>query len=162
MGLDNVLADLESENYRTRAFVIPACAVQAPHRRDRVWVVANAKQSSGGQCKKKNKARNRKPRTHADAVLSLRDAPNNGSERKQRMYEKAILGQQTFSWCENVRSPKDYFGRPDIPEPLVCRNNDGVSERLHALGNAVVPQIPEIIGRAILEAEQALKGTDDE
>lgn len=39
MGLDEVLSDLETEGYATRAFVVPACAVDAPHRRDRVWIV---------------------------------------------------------------------------------------------------------------------------
>lgn len=43
MELDNVLFDLENEGYETQAFVIPACAVEAPHRRNRVWVVANSK-----------------------------------------------------------------------------------------------------------------------
>jgi len=42
MALDQVLADLEAIGYATRAFVIPACAVDAHHRRDRVWIVANA------------------------------------------------------------------------------------------------------------------------
>jgi DNA (cytosine-5)-methyltransferase 1 len=40
LGLDQVLSDLEGEGYTARPFVIPACAVDAPHRRDRVWVVA--------------------------------------------------------------------------------------------------------------------------
>ena len=40
LGLDQVLFDLEGEGYTARPFVIPACAVDAPHRRDRVWVVA--------------------------------------------------------------------------------------------------------------------------
>ncbi len=39
MELDNVLSDLEGIGYATRAFVIPACAVDARHRRDRVWIV---------------------------------------------------------------------------------------------------------------------------
>ena len=42
MGLDEVLFDLESEGYTARPVVIPACAVDAPHRRDRVWIVAHA------------------------------------------------------------------------------------------------------------------------
>jgi DNA (cytosine-5)-methyltransferase 1 len=42
LGLDQVLSDLESAGYAARAFVIPAVAVDAPHRRDRVWIVANA------------------------------------------------------------------------------------------------------------------------
>lgn len=40
MALDTVLSDLESEGYEAATFVIPACAVGAPHRRDRVWIVA--------------------------------------------------------------------------------------------------------------------------
>jgi len=40
MGLDEVLFDLESEGYTARPVVIPACAVDAPHRRDRVWIIA--------------------------------------------------------------------------------------------------------------------------
>jgi DNA (cytosine-5)-methyltransferase 1 len=41
MELDNVLSDLEGIGYATRAFVIPACAVDARHRRDRLWIMAN-------------------------------------------------------------------------------------------------------------------------
>ena len=42
MGLDDVLSDLEGLGYTWEAFVIPACAVNAPHRRDRVWFVADS------------------------------------------------------------------------------------------------------------------------
>lgn len=42
MALDQVLSDLESQGYETRTFVFPACAVDAPHRRDRCAIVANA------------------------------------------------------------------------------------------------------------------------
>lgn len=42
MGLDQVLFDLEGEGYTSRSFIVPACAVNAPHRRDRVWIVAHA------------------------------------------------------------------------------------------------------------------------
>ncbi|WP_348622589.1 DNA cytosine methyltransferase [Paenibacillus polymyxa] len=40
LGLDDVLAELESIGYTGQAFVIPSAAVGAPHRRDRVFVVA--------------------------------------------------------------------------------------------------------------------------
>lgn len=39
MALDAVLADLEGQGYETRTFVLPACGVNAPHRRDRVCIV---------------------------------------------------------------------------------------------------------------------------
>lgn len=42
MALDTVLSDLEGQGYETRAFVFPACGVEAPHRRDRVAIMAHA------------------------------------------------------------------------------------------------------------------------
>ena len=42
MELDKVLSDLEGEGYTCWTFVLPACAVDAHHRRDRVWVVAHS------------------------------------------------------------------------------------------------------------------------
>ncbi len=40
--LDGILEDLERIGYTVQAFVVPAAAVGAPHRRDRVWIVAHA------------------------------------------------------------------------------------------------------------------------
>lgn len=40
LALEEVLSDLESEGYETEPFIIPACAVGAMHKRDRVWIVA--------------------------------------------------------------------------------------------------------------------------
>lgn len=40
MALEQILSDLESAGYECRAFVFPACGVGAPHKRDRVFVVA--------------------------------------------------------------------------------------------------------------------------
>ncbi|NBW22838.1 MAG: DNA (cytosine-5-)-methyltransferase, partial [Caulobacteraceae bacterium] len=42
MVFDEVQADLEAEGYEVQPYVLPACAVNAPHRRDRVWFVAHA------------------------------------------------------------------------------------------------------------------------
>ena len=39
LGLDEVLSDLEGQGYATRPFIVPAIAVDAPHRRDRVWII---------------------------------------------------------------------------------------------------------------------------
>jgi len=39
--LDGVFADLEGIGYACGAAVVPACAVDAPHRRDRLWFVAH-------------------------------------------------------------------------------------------------------------------------
>ena len=42
MGLDEVISDLEGEEYSVQSFVIPAQAVDAKHRRDRVWIVGHS------------------------------------------------------------------------------------------------------------------------
>ena len=41
LELDQVLSDLDREGYSSRPIIIPAVAVDAPHRRDRIWIVAN-------------------------------------------------------------------------------------------------------------------------
>jgi len=41
MALDEVLSELEGQGYSTQSFVIPACSVDAPHKRDRVWIIAH-------------------------------------------------------------------------------------------------------------------------
>ncbi len=37
---EEVQSDLEAEGYQVQTFILPACAVDAPHRRDRCWIVA--------------------------------------------------------------------------------------------------------------------------
>jgi len=45
MVFENCCLDLEREGYAVQAFIIPACAVGAPHRRDRVWIVGKRTKS---------------------------------------------------------------------------------------------------------------------
>ena len=42
LALDQVCADLEDQGYEVEPIIIPACSVDAPHRRNRVWIVANS------------------------------------------------------------------------------------------------------------------------
>jgi len=42
LALDQVCADLEGQGYEVEPIIVPACAVDAPHRRDRVWILANS------------------------------------------------------------------------------------------------------------------------
>lgn len=49
LGFDEVAASLEAEGFTVWPFVIPACAVDAPHRRDRIWIVANAWSAGRGK-----------------------------------------------------------------------------------------------------------------
>lgn len=49
MVFDEVQADLESAGYEVQAYVLPACGVNAPHKRDRVWFVAHNKSKRRGE-----------------------------------------------------------------------------------------------------------------
>ena len=42
MAFFRTKTDLESEDYRLQPFIIPACAIGAPHKRDRLWLIAHA------------------------------------------------------------------------------------------------------------------------
>ena len=77
------------------------------------------------------------------------------AKRCERFAKVAKLLKQQV---EFMRSSQDFTRRFDLSEPPLRGANDGVPrrlDRLRRLGNAVVPQIPEAIGRAILEAEAA-------
>lgn len=43
MGFENLLVDLENEGYEVESFIIPACATGAPHKRNRIWIIAYSK-----------------------------------------------------------------------------------------------------------------------
>ena len=154
MALDQVLSDLESEGYKTQTFIIPACAINAPHRRDRVWIVADNESWIDRQHNSESNQRQKHESGKSACNENVSDSCGTG--RKKRF---------TSSLTDN----KGYFARTDferitttewITEPGICSRNDGVSQRvarLKALGNSVVPYIPEIIGRMIIEYEKADK-----
>jgi len=48
---DEVQTDLEAKGYEVQAYVLPACAIGAPHRRDRIWFVAYSNNNTKGQSK---------------------------------------------------------------------------------------------------------------
>jgi DNA (cytosine-5)-methyltransferase 1 len=181
LGLQRSLSDLESLGYEAAAFVIPACAVDAPHRRDRVWIVANCdlrRQLEPINSKKRGKGvEAREPSrnsTHTVADSSQQSArrEEQGQYRKGRRGDAATTGEAVADAenaglegrcvSGNARKEQPRFrqgSRPIsddwLPEPGVGRVADGVPrrvDRLKALGNAVVPQVVEQIGRAIMEA----------
>tara|TARA_R110000744_G_scaffold367373_8_gene476837 strand:+ start:124 stop:1152 length:1029 start_codon:yes stop_codon:yes gene_type:complete len=51
MVFNEVQADLEAQGYEVQPVVLPACAVNAPHRRDRVWFVAYSKSKQSKRSK---------------------------------------------------------------------------------------------------------------
>jgi len=149
MGLDDVLADLGALGYACQAFVIPACAVDAPHKRDRVWIVAYSNENIGKQSTRL--AVNDEAEEHYE--IGVQSITNSMCSRQPRQRE---FGQSIHSAAVEHRKANQPFNAVGWPtEPAICGADDGlpsglVRSRLQALGNAVVPQIPEMIGRAIL------------
>jgi DNA (cytosine-5)-methyltransferase 1 len=78
LALDDVIADLENEGYTVRTFVIPASAVGAPHKRDRVWIVAHTTSSQRQSGAEESRAlrkmfANGRKHDHADGPSETRD-----------------------------------------------------------------------------------------
>lgn len=124
-----VLADLASIGYDAEWHCIEAANVGLPHGRDRVWILSYPNGKRWGSLVKSQQVRS--------AYI------NNKKSEKRRSIALGVLPHVDRLFANSGGS--------------IERNDDGISEglvRLKAFGNAVVPQIPEMIGYAILEAEK--------
>lgn len=161
---DEVQADLETQGYEVQAFVLPACAADAPHRRDRVWIVAKfIKNTMRGGClrgqpeqerTKDGQQRNIGAGDCNGFCLSERTATNANSERheKRNTATESIQQKRQHSETNFERGQRDWHNFPT--EPPVRPRDDGFSARLDGItfpkwrnesikgaGNAIVPQI---------------------
>lgn len=78
------------------------------------------------------------------------------NHRCERRIEEAIQRQSSQPGGLDQRMGKIVGRRSDLPVPYVVRGSHGLSKRLHALGNSVVPQVVEIIGRAIIQTDRRI------
>jgi len=209
-GLNIVLSDLAKIGYDAEWNIISAASVGAPHKRERLFVIAYPNSSrcdnrgdnreerpilpteereikeseserngwkfgtdknieinsSDSDCRRCNWRSNEKSKQKEnDAEIQGRSfsiiSSNDGSKRIHRFFKEPIRQFPEFSWCKEVRRIEDLRNRSDIPQPLVCGNRDGLSQRLDnytriertkTLGNAVVPQVAQTIGEMILKS----------
>lgn len=172
MVFDEVQLNLETEGYEVIPFLLPACAVNAPHRRDRIWFIAYSNGTIKTNNKRKNTNKTKKiwgetrrdvfgkffsTGNVTDANLQRRKQykPSNITNKKERQYSKKNFIKQPECW-ENFPT-----------ESAVCRGNDGISkkldsitfskwreESLKAYGNAIVPQVALQIFNSINEYEK--------
>jgi len=141
MGLDQVLADLEVEGYACQAFIIPACAVDAPHRRDRVWIVGHSRQQRerGGP----QEAHREDEEIWANGVGHAHKAIDAGQDvadtDQQEQPALPVNANSRFGLPTSARTDTRW-----LPEPSVGRVAHGIPnrvDRLRGLGNAIVPAV---------------------
>lgn len=142
MVLEQVCSDLENEGYEVQPFIIPACAVNAPHRRDRIWIVATEKSLSQN---------------------SLSERSDWGLENNRQILElqSSKIKNERPSWEKNWIEIATEF----------CSVDDGLSveldefklskskhraEQIKAYGNAIVPQVVIEILKSIKYAEDSV------
>lgn len=142
-GLGRVLGDLASIGYDTEWHCIPAAYVGADHIRDRVWIIAYPDEA--------NQIIQRRTNEQSEEVGENVADPDSLRELQQNRGEPNVRG-----WIGD-RSEADFpRGYREI-KPVLGRGVHGIPgrlDRIGALGNAVVPQIPELLGRSILAAKE--------
>tara|TARA_R100000808_G_scaffold7415_1_gene21861 strand:- start:32 stop:850 length:819 start_codon:yes stop_codon:yes gene_type:complete len=146
-GLTLVLQDLSEIGYSCEWHCIPASAVGAPHRRDRVWITAYSNADSNGEptVSQHDEASGVSEYVAHPESLRVEGCGAAGVQVTQPPFREGLLR------CLRTAQGASHWQI----EPSVGRVAHGVPgrvDRLKQLGNAVVPQIPEMIGRAILEA----------
>ncbi len=157
---ERVCTDLETAGYEVQPIIIPAVAVGAPHRRDRVWFIAHRNTDSNG-CLGRDKEINT-TETRESTLNDTKGRHSSDSDVKNSIGKRGSMGMESngqvlerkVTETENERSgwEKNWI---EVATEL-CRVDDGVPKRLDrnprlkALGNAIVPQVAEEIMKTML------------
>ncbi len=152
-GMGEVLGDLAKIGYDAEWHSIPALALGADHIRERIWIIAYPHSPRreplhiGGRKQRQAQVGKDAPPHHADT---------DGARSPGRLLTGAIRedARNISPWLGLALSAAPAFpGLDGAGSPVLGRGEDGVSnrvDRMHALGNSVIPQIPQIIGEAIM------------
>lgn len=153
-----IVRAIASVGYVCEWHVIRASDVGARHRRPRVWIVAHADELRW--------ERSKSPEALQSMGETWNEPARSGKPRRGRRYQMAATTGLGDCLRRQREAAAGVQGLPGTArahwaaEPAVGRVVDGLPnrvDRLRCLGNAVVPQVAEVIGRAILEAEARMK-----
>ena len=140
---ETVHTDLESQGYETQTFIIPAAGVGAPHRRDRVWIVAHSDLNHAKQSiRKSNEAQRGIQEEYRQDYSSARESSRTSSVRQTNDgYEdvahsrRTIRGQQSSRNKESIESgtsqetkrsaDSDSVARSSEREKIMANSNEG-------------------------------------
>jgi DNA (cytosine-5)-methyltransferase 1 len=156
---EEVCADLEACGYAVQPFLLPACGVGAPHRRDRVWFVAYANDKGRSDGHGQIQGANGEVRQRDDCAQPCNAGGGNASDTEgvcvQRFSDRQ--GKEQLGgghWSRFPTVPPICGGDDGLPKEL-----DGITfskwrrESIKAYGNAIVPQVALQIFKAINEYE---------
>ena len=145
LALDSVLSDLESEGYETGTVVLPACAVNAPHRRERVWIVANAGRINsdrrGGERGGPEATGTRdwiaRPSEHAvDVADPTRDAGELQPRQREDLRNEPAIHGETWITARTERTTVSNSDREPLGRATEPRSQRGGGEFEPGLGGA--------------------------
>ena len=157
--LDGVSSDLEGIGYSTGAAVVPACAVNAPHRRDRLWFVADAKSEQAW----------RQGQSRFQPIVAQRgicdvahpDMPHGeggglpGGVHEENSHHDS--GSLHGAWDDSLwlAGADGKARRVKSGVRLLANGVPARVGKLRAYGNAIVPPLAAEVIKAFLEAEEA-------
>lgn len=149
-GLGIVLKDLGEIGYDSEWHIISARSIGAPHLRERIWIIAYPNCTEPRRLPSPAE-KERDGTTHLTNPDNIRFGSPFAPEKEKFEW-----------WTKATASFRIMFREIGTIKPTVCRGDDGVSSklderrrksRIKQLGNSIVPQIPEMIGRAIMKYE---------
>ncbi len=149
---EQVQTDLENEGYEVQSFILPACSINAPHKRERVWFVAyrpNAgaeslqqqgenrifgfENSTDTQCFRGLQSKQNKSSKFTNKNGSKKRVTSNSNTKRREIHEQ--------SQTQGAQSSNELFGRKctiqnwnDFPtQSPICSRNDGISSELDSV-----------------------------
>jgi DNA (cytosine-5)-methyltransferase 1 len=178
---ETVCTDLESEGYEVQAFNIPAAGVGAPHRRERIWIIATLGNSELNGSSTTKITRSRELQMHIATGTVFQGENENeirkgNADQSQRSssspeYDVANSSSEQSHSNDNGQEQREISQQEQIElggrssrtlwpsnwefEPNVGRVANGIPGRVHrlkGLGNSIIPKIAEEIGKAIIGA----------
>jgi len=151
-GIGRVLGDLSESGYDAEWDVIPASSIGAPHRRERVWLVAYPSGSRGRSGGRPVTARAETSYRGPEVAYTNHEGLEGWTQALRPQKERGTYPRYIGAQVGGIRRDEWWSAEPDVGR--VANGVPNRVDRLKGLGNAIVPQIATWIGERILEHER--------